>query len=322
MADVSKVLLGELTLDPELQPRQSLHEGKVEEYAQRMKDGANFPPIQCGRLKEGDGSVYLLDGFHRVEALQRAGFNWSLATIDEYETRDEMFECAFRVNNTHGINLTDDEIREGIIRIIKMHPEESERQLADRCGCSKTTIHRYINQLVQVDQFNRPEKTIGKDGKERPSAMPPKQPDYTLCPQCGTPIWPENKGNQDYTYTERDGQWFCSPECADEYEQERLSDEAEALTGIPDELPDIPSAALPTHEPDFEDDEDGEYVDPDNDQKPYVVSFEIHISCVNYKTNAYSEQAAFEQAFCMCTLEKYGTMTTESRSVKPLRKKR
>ena len=247
MAELTTVQIDEITVDQELQVRQSLHAEKVEEYAQRMKDGAHFPPIYCGMLGDGD-TVYVVDGFHRLAACKSCGISAVEVIIEAFATRDQMYEYAFRRNNIHGLNLTEDEIREGIIRIIKMHPEESERKLAERCGCSKTTIHRYVSQLVQVDQLKRPEKTIGQDGKARPAAQPAKEPDYTLCPQCGTPIWPENKGNLDYTYTERDGQWFCSPECADEWEQERLSAEAEAITGISDELPDLPSAALPTHE--------------------------------------------------------------------------
>lgn len=250
MAELIDVVLSELVLDPELQPRETLRKEKVEEYAQRMKDGACFPPIQCGRLKGEGRTLYLLDGFHRVEAIKSLGTLITPGTVEEYETRGEMFEYAFRANNIHGINLTEEEVRDGIIRIIKMHPEESLRKLAERCGCSHTTIKRYQNQVEQVLHLTRPEKTIGKDGKEYPASRPAKEPEYALCPQCGTPIWPENKGNLDYTYTERNGQWFCSEECADLYEQERLSDEAEAMTGIPDDLPDIPSDALPTHEED------------------------------------------------------------------------
>lgn len=249
MAELTTVPIDEITVDQELQVRQYLHDEKVEEYAQRMKDGAHFPPIYCGMLGDGD-AIYVVDGFHRLAACKSCGISDVDVIIEAFATRDQMYEYAFRANNIHGINLTDEEIREGIIRIIKMHPDESLRKLAERCGCSHTTIKRYQNQVEQVLHLTRPEKTIGKDGKEYPASRPAKEQEYALCPQCGSPIWPENKGNPDYTYTERDGQWFCSPECADQWEQERLSDEAEALTGIPDELPDIPSAALPTREED------------------------------------------------------------------------
>ena len=249
MEELTTVPIGKIVVDLRLQVRQSLNAEKVEEYAQRMKDGAHFPPIHCGYV-DGEDTLYVVDGFHRLAACKACGMCDVEVIIQAFTSRDDMYEYAFHANNIHGINLTDEEIREGIIRIIKMHPEESTRKLAERCGCSNATVHRYVHQLLQVKQLERPEKTIGKDGKERPSTRPAKEPEYALCPQCGTPIWPENKGNLDYTYTERDGQWFCSEECADQWEQEQLSDEAEALTGIPDELPDIPSAALPTHEED------------------------------------------------------------------------
>lgn len=246
MAELTTVTIDEITVDQELQVRQSLHDEKVEEYAQRMKDGAHFPPIYCGTF---GGTVYVVDGFHRLAAYKACGINNIEVRIQAFFTRNDMYEYAFRANNIHGINLTDEEIREGIIRIIKMHPEESQRKLAERCGCGRTTIQRYQNQLAQVGQFERPEKTIGKDGKERPATRPTGQTSTTqFCARegCGVPIWEENKGDTNYTYTERNGQWFCSEECAEQWEQEQLSDEAEAITGIPDELSDIPSAALPT----------------------------------------------------------------------------
>ena len=250
MAELIDVVLSELVLDPELQPRKSLHAEKVEEYAQCMKDGACFPPIHCGRLKDGDRTLYLLDGFHRVAAIKSLGTLVASGTVEEYDTREDMFVYAFRVNSLHGIDLTDEENDDGIIRIIQMFPGDSENVLAEKTGWSRSKIHRCIKQLVHLNKLVRPEKTIGKDGKERPSTRPSKEPEYALCPQCGTPIWEENKSNPDYTYTERDGQWFCSPECADQWEQERLSDEAEALTGIPDDLPEPPSAALPVNDED------------------------------------------------------------------------
>ena len=253
MAELIDVVLSELVLDPELQPRETLRKEKVEEYAQRMKDGACFPPIQCGRLKGEGRTLYLLDGFHRVEAIKSLGTLITPGAVEEYETRGEMFEYAFRANNIHGINLTDEEIREGIIRIIKMHPEESSRKIADRCGCSHTTIQTYVRELESTFQLNRPEKIIGKDGRERPamSAAPTVQTDYILCPQCATPCYPENLEAPESTWVQDEiGKWFCSPECLKDFHEKQLSEAAEAMTGIPDELPNLPSAALPTHEED------------------------------------------------------------------------
>lgn len=62
--------------------------------------------------------------------------------------------------------------KSAIVKIIKRHPEESLRVLAERCGVSKTTIHRYIQRLVHMDQLQRPEKIVGIDGREYPAQKP------------------------------------------------------------------------------------------------------------------------------------------------------
>ena len=137
MAELTTVPIDEITIDQELQVRDFMRKEKVEEYAQRIEDGAHFPPIHCGRLKGGDGTIYLVDGFHRFEAYKIAGVEQVECEVAEYDEWRVMYAYAFRANNSHGINMDEHEEESGLDKIIQLFPEKSIRDLKDLAGCSK-----------------------------------------------------------------------------------------------------------------------------------------------------------------------------------------
>lgn len=249
-------------LDASYQTRVKTDEATVEKYATDFNEyggWGDFPPLEVIVVC---GVKHIANGIHRYKAAKLVGLSECPCTVRD-GTLLEVHEISTRGNYRQGLSYTAADRRHSReLAILTFWPtgEYTPKEIGDACECSDDTIRREIKRLESEGKLEHVDFVVGADGKKYPThyskpasanAEPEtKQPDYTLCPQCGTPIWPENKGNPDYTYTERNGQWFCSEECADQWEQERLSDEAEALTGIPDELPDIPSAALPTHEED------------------------------------------------------------------------
>ena len=262
-----RLKLDEITIDQSLQVRKALDEPTVERYATLIGEGAKFPPLTCGWVHE-QGPIYLIDGFHRAMAYsqlpQLAGRTQD-CFVKDYNSFDDMFEDALLCNMKHGLTLTEEERRDAIMKVIQRHPAESLRQLADRCGCGKTTIQRYQNQLSQVGQFERPETVKGKDGKVRPTTVTrkyekpaiiappkpieedieepfdfqpredeetpqPKTPVHFCAGGCGTPIWEEMKTSPDCSYVEQDGRWFCSEECAQAYMENDAESEPDPET--------------------------------------------------------------------------------------------
>lgn len=74
---------------------------RVKKYAYDMKRGDGFPAIIVASV---GGRLYILDGFHRVEAAIRAGLaeiNAKIATLTEKAAIRE----AIRANANHGLNL-------------------------------------------------------------------------------------------------------------------------------------------------------------------------------------------------------------------------
>ncbi len=241
----------EIIVDQRLQVRKALDNPTVEKYKDLYIERGHFMPITVGQV-QGTGPIYLVDGFHRHAAVSQLPGQSLDCFVKAFDSFDDMFEEALKANMKHGLSLTEDERRDGILKVIQRHPEESQRQLADRCGCGRTTIQRYQNQLAQVGQFERPETVKGKDGKVRPTTvarnyekpaiiLPPEpteedfeepadfqprddseaQKPLTSCHfcagGCGTPIWEEMKDAPDSTYfhIQKNGQnlWFCSEEC-------------------------------------------------------------------------------------------------------------
>lgn len=174
----------EITVDQRLQVRKALDKPTVEKYKDLYIERGHFMPITVGQV-QGTGPIYLVDGFHRHAAVSQLPGRSLDCFVKAFDSFDDMFEEALKANMQHGLSLTEDERRDGILKVIQRHPEESQRQLADRCGCGRTTIQRYQNQLAQVGQFERPETVKGKDGKVRPATVPRKyeKPAIVLPPE-------------------------------------------------------------------------------------------------------------------------------------------
>ena len=160
----------EIIVDQRLQVRKALDAPTVERYAALIGDGEHLPWIDCGRLKD-DGPIYLIDGFHRYAAYAQHPTRELDCLVKTFDSFDDMFEFALMCNMKHGLTLTEEERRDAIQKVIQRHPEESQRQLAWRCGCSKSVIGKYQNQLATRGQFERPEKVVGIDGKARPTTV-------------------------------------------------------------------------------------------------------------------------------------------------------
>lgn len=69
------------------------------QYAQAMRAGSIFPPILVGRL---EGKLYVVDGWHRIEAKRMLKEEYVQATVKNYENKREMIVEAIRLNSIHG----------------------------------------------------------------------------------------------------------------------------------------------------------------------------------------------------------------------------
>lgn len=118
----------------------------VVRYADMMKAGSTFPPIEVGLLS---GRKIVVDGWHRCMAYRKLDIEYVKARVTEYDSEKDLFIAAVRANAIHGIQLTPRDktritshledwglTRAEISEIVKATPETLER-LAAR------TVERY-----------------------------------------------------------------------------------------------------------------------------------------------------------------------------------
>lgn len=132
------VRVSKIRTDGGTQPRSTILQDVVEEYAAAMVDGAEFPPVTVFY----DGTDYwLADGFHRVAAAEAA----SRSDIDcdiRQGTRRDAILFSVGANATHGMRRTNEDKRRAV-RVLLEDPEWSQwsdREIARRCGVAHPTV--------------------------------------------------------------------------------------------------------------------------------------------------------------------------------------
>ena len=115
MALQKELSIDEIRANTAAQPRQFMSTDKVEEYADLMKSGADFPaPVVFF-----DGSVHwLADGFHRVQAARSAGVQSLHCVVEEGGLRDAvLYSCG--ANAKHGIQRTSADKRRAVLKLLQ-----------------------------------------------------------------------------------------------------------------------------------------------------------------------------------------------------------
>src|SRR5581483_8110544 len=120
----------------------------------------------------------VIDGIHRVHAAILRGEEGLAARI-YHGTDDDAFMLAVRLNIAHGLPLTRAERTAAAVRIIRCHPQWSDRMIAITVGLSPRTVakarHRSTAQSMQSNI------RLGKDGRVPNPVSPPRH-----CPPLAT----------------------------------------------------------------------------------------------------------------------------------------
>ena len=149
MSDNVKHLdLALIRTDGGTQPRTMLDDALIDEYAEALRNGAEFPPI----IVYDDGANYwLTDGFHRVHAAARCDLATIAAEV-HFGTLAEAQWFSYSVNQTHGLRRTNEDKRRAVEAALR-HPfagRYSSREIARHCGVSHMTIERARDAICNI----------------------------------------------------------------------------------------------------------------------------------------------------------------------------
>jgi hypothetical protein len=145
-----------------------------------MLAGAEFPPVVLAHI---NGSLYLVDGWHRIEATLLNDQYLVWAVISEM-TLDEACWQAAKANTVHGLPLKTKELREVFRAFIdtRQHEQGPEkfmpyRDIAKRIGKGFSTVRNWMradypmlfrkyqqmaNGAVEPGEFDREEQAMQK----------------------------------------------------------------------------------------------------------------------------------------------------------------
>lgn len=140
-----------INLDPELQPRVTLDQGTVEEYAEAMKDGKQFPDIVVFQ----DGFTYwLADGYHRHAAAKKVGAS-SISAEIRTGSKEDALRFALSANATHGLRRSQADKRRAVITALKRFGNLSNRELGRMTAVDDKTIGKYRVRLAASEDVIR-----------------------------------------------------------------------------------------------------------------------------------------------------------------------
>jgi hypothetical protein len=119
-----------------------------------------LPPLIVTR-----STMRVIDGMHRLTAAGLAGRD--KIDVRYFDgTDDEAFLIAVTTNVTHGLPLTLEDRRAAAQRIVRTHPELSDRSIASATGLAAKTVAAV--RLSQGANSSRSDVRIGRDGRTRP----------------------------------------------------------------------------------------------------------------------------------------------------------
>lgn len=149
--------LSEIRIDGDTQVRAELNQERVKEYADQMKDGIIFDPMEV----TFDGSAYwLTSGFHRYFAYKTNGALESECIVNNGSLRQAQWD-GFGSNRGNGEPLNKDDLKLATTRIFKDEEwsQLSNREIAKQLGKSAMTIGRYRTAWEEANKGDSEEET-------------------------------------------------------------------------------------------------------------------------------------------------------------------
>lgn len=136
-----------LSTDPALQMRSAgIDPGTVQDYAEAMADGAEFPAII---VFTDSNSYWPGDGFHRIEAAKKAGRSTINADVRQGSRRDAILLAA-GANSSHGLRRTSADKRRSVVSLLS-DPEWarwSDRQIGKACSVDHKTVAKIRSEMT------------------------------------------------------------------------------------------------------------------------------------------------------------------------------
>jgi len=188
--------LSDIVEDPEIQPREAINPATVHHYAELMRDGVQFPPLDVF----GDEHL-LAGGYQRLSAARSAGSSTIKVRIHAGTRRDAIL-FAIADNAKHGLPMSNSDKRRIVTRMLQ-DPEWSgwsSNAIAKHCGCGHKLVDTVRAELAsslapgasemrnfRTKHGKTSKMKTGRIGKSRPKPAPAEKLSETASPSITVP---------------------------------------------------------------------------------------------------------------------------------------
>lgn len=165
---IADILIGNIVAGRDCQARVRMVEDAVAAYEHGYRSGDEIPPVVVYHTGREGSAYWLADGWHRLEAAKRLGWDRIAAQIIHGSQEDAVIH-ACGANASNGLFRTPADKRRAVAMLIAIQPEWSNRQIATHCKVS----HPFVAQC-RKDMEEALYNGIEKDIDEPESSTPPE----------------------------------------------------------------------------------------------------------------------------------------------------
>lgn len=161
--------LNAIRIDGGTQQRAVIDQETVEQYAELVKEGVEFPPVTV----YFDGSeTWLADGFHRWHAHKAAG-KASIATHMIPGSQRDAILHSLGANATHGLRRSQDDKRKAVMTMLEDFEwsDWSDREIARRCNVSVQLVQAVKHELKAGEKVSAAKMNNKNVRKKKPEVI-------------------------------------------------------------------------------------------------------------------------------------------------------
>jgi len=148
----TKISISSIILDEEIYPRKGIDQKRVGIFAENIRDGFKFDPIEIEPHPDRPGKYRLLDGVHRWCAFKAVGVaEIEAIIIKDLEGTDPLLYAAKKAIGPK--QLTEDEARDTARRAYTKNTSLRSADIGKAIGRSRQTVDSYIADLRAATQL-------------------------------------------------------------------------------------------------------------------------------------------------------------------------
>ena len=148
---ITTISISSIILDEDIYPRKGIDPKRVGIFAENIRDGFKFEPIEVEPAPGMPGKYRLLDGAHRWSAYKTTGTTETEAVIKNLDGTDPLLYAAKKAIGPR--QLTEDEARDTARRAYNKNTTLSSADIGKAIGRSRQTVDSYIADLRAVTQM-------------------------------------------------------------------------------------------------------------------------------------------------------------------------